>query len=79
MWSSIKSLLKDNRTKCIIVEDGKPAYVVLPFGEYQHLQKNEGQSIVNPERSAGGREVNGELQEARESYNSPINLEDLPF
>ena len=46
MWSSIKSILKDNTTKCVIVEDGEPKYVVLSFAEYQQLQKSGNNGIV---------------------------------
>jgi len=46
MWSSIKSILKDNTTKCVIVEDGEPKYVVLPFAAYQQLQESKNSGIV---------------------------------
>ena len=71
MWSEIKSILTDNKTRCVIVEDGKPRYVVIPFEEYQHLQSRKNDSIVE-ETS-----VNSELQEVAGS--GSINIEDLPF
>jgi len=46
MWSSIKDILKDGKTKCVVIEDGKPLYVVLPFEVYQQLQKSENSAIV---------------------------------
>jgi hypothetical protein len=71
MWNNIKSILKDNKTKCLIVEDGEPKYVILPFEEYQQLQKSENHSILDEDQ------VNSEIQE--EANASTISLEDLPF
>lgn len=91
MWTSIKSLISDKKTKCIIIEDGMPKYVVLPFEEYQHLQQGRDNSTVS-ERSPVGREnsANEDLatynrtpeggQETTDTdYSSSINIEDLPF
>ncbi|MDD2753630.1 MAG: hypothetical protein PHT44_03405 [Candidatus Portnoybacteria bacterium] len=36
MWNQIKQILKKNKGTCIIVEEGQPAYVVVPFEEYQN-------------------------------------------
>jgi len=74
MWSSIKDILKDGKTKCIIIENEKPLYVVLPFEVYQQLQKSENSVIVEEnsqnadsprlrESEAGADEINGEIQE----------------
>ena len=71
MWSDIKSILKDNRAKCLIIEDGKPVYVILPFEEYQQLQKREDHSILDEDK------INSEIQE--ESNASTISIGDLPF
>jgi len=71
MWNSIKSILKDNKTKCVIIEDGEPRYVILPFEEYQQLQKSENHSILDEDK------VNGEIQQ--EANASTISIEDLPF
>jgi len=37
MWNTIKQILKKQPGTCIIVEDGKPAYVVAPFEDYERL------------------------------------------
>jgi len=76
MWSHLKTILKDKNTRCIIIEDGEPKYVILPFEEYQHLQSAKTGAILK-ENSA-----NKEWQEAAESendYASSVNIEDLPF
>jgi hypothetical protein len=85
MWASIKSILKDDRTKCIIVEDGEPRYIVIPFEEYEQLRKLGKNSIVGENsRTFGEDEINGEIQEMRDEEGdgpvpSAVKLEDLPF
>lgn len=94
MWSSIKSILKDNTTKCVIVEDGEPKYVVLSFEEYQQLQKSGNSGIVGDNSQnadsprfageAGEDKINGEIQEMadeeEDEFAPPtVRLEDLPF
>lgn len=41
MWEQIKQILKKSRGTCIIVEEGQPAYVVVPFDEYQKSLDSE--------------------------------------
>ena len=41
MWETIKNILKKNRGTCIIIEEGKPAYVVTAFEDYQHSLEDE--------------------------------------
>lgn len=90
MWSSIKSILKDSKSKCIIVEDGKPAYIVMSFGEYQRLQKEGNGSSAAEENNWNEEKVNGEIRELQSSEvgseefvvprdASTISIEDLPF
>lgn len=82
MWSDLKSILKDGKTKCVIIEDGEPRYVVILFEEYQHLQGNKKDSIVS-ERSPemrGENFTNGDFEQAKNAdYSSSVNIEDLPF
>jgi len=40
-WDTIKQILKKNRGTCIIVEDGKPLYVVAQFADYEKLFLDE--------------------------------------
>jgi hypothetical protein len=93
MWSEIKSILQDAKNRCIIIEDGKPRYVVVPFDEYQKLQKNDGHSTMagpkDSDREPYATEhVNHELQEIwelgekdrePEKKAASISIEDLPF
>lgn len=86
MWASIKSILKDERTKCIIVEDGEPRYIVIPFEEYEQLRKKGKNSIVG-ENSWDEEKINGEIQDIEGEDPEPeqserasaIKIEDLPF
>ena len=78
MWSAIKTILKNKTDKCLIIEDGEPKYVILPFEEYQQLQKNENHSILDESRvQLDEDKVNSEIQE--EANASTISIEDLPF
>jgi len=79
MWQNLRSILKDNKTKCVIIEDGEPRYVVLSFEEYQHLQDQKKGDILE-ENSANG-ELSSYARSTRgqDDYGSSINIEDLPF
>jgi PHD/YefM family antitoxin component YafN of YafNO toxin-antitoxin module len=37
MWETIKQILRKNQGTCIIVEEGKPAYVITKFEDYEKL------------------------------------------
>ena len=42
MWETIKKILQKQNGTCIIIEDGKPAYVVMGFGDFQrYLEAKE--------------------------------------
>ncbi len=41
MWEQIKQILKKNHGTCIIVEEGQPVYVIMPFDDYQKSLANE--------------------------------------
>ena len=75
MWSSLKQLLKSNE-RYIIVEDGEPKYVILPYSEYQQLQNCSKDSIVGKSEIESLEDLNGEIQDIRDGG---LRLEDLPF
>lgn len=82
MWSSLKQLIRANNDKCVIVEDGEPKYVILTYKEYQHLQKDDKNSIVeeNPQASLTAEDINAEAQEMQEfQADNSLRIEDLPF
>lgn len=70
MWSSLKQLLPTDRDRCVIIEDGEPKYVILPFSEYQQLKKGMRYSRVET-RSKG--EIRGVWDE--EAVNRTIEAE----
>ncbi len=37
MWETIQQILRKNQGTCIIVEEGKPAFVITRFEDYQKL------------------------------------------
>ena len=42
MWETIKQILSKNSGTCIIIEEGKPAYVITRFEEYQKILERKG-------------------------------------
>jgi len=46
MWEQIKQILKKNKGTCIIAEDGQPAYIIMPFDDYQKSLDGESESKV---------------------------------
>ena len=82
MWDAIKTVLNNRTSKCLILQDDEPRYVILTYEEYQHLQKRSSSSIVgeNPEAPLSLHEVNGEMQDIQEvKKESSLRIEDLPF
>lgn len=41
MWNSIKEILQNEKGKCIIIEDGKPVFVLLSVEEYLALKERK--------------------------------------
>lgn len=73
MWTSLKQLIKNNE-KFIIIEDGEPRYVIMPYKEYQKLQG------LNPVSASSDIEsVNREMQNINDITDESLKLEDLPF
>jgi hypothetical protein len=66
MWETIKKILQKQPGTCIIVEDGKPAYVVTKFSDYEDFLE-EKEKIV-------GRNLNSNFseEELRERINQEI-------
>ncbi|MBU3901090.1 hypothetical protein KKF25_00390 [Patescibacteria group bacterium] len=50
MWEQIKQILKKNKGTCIIIEEGQPAYVIMPFDDYQKSLENEPTAKSAPPR-----------------------------
>ena len=78
MWSAIRTILNNNTSKCLIVEDGEPKYVLLPYEEYQQLQKGDMSGIVRENsKKESIEEVNWKIQDIKEGEG--LRIEDLPF
>lgn len=65
MWDTIKQILRKNSGTCIIIEEGKPAYVITRFEDYEKLL--EGQSFF------GSRQESSSEQELLEKINQEIS------
>jgi hypothetical protein len=60
MWETIKKILQKQPGTCIIVEDGKPAYVVTKFPDYENsLDERE----AGATRNLNSNTSEGELME----------------
>lgn len=47
MWDTIKKIIEKKRGTCIIIEDGKPVFAVVPFDDYQKLlDEKEAPAVV---------------------------------
>ncbi len=44
-FTSIKDILKNEKSKVIIMEEGKPLYVLLPIEEYRELVVRNGKTL----------------------------------
>lgn len=66
MWETIKQILQKNGGTCIIIEEGKPAYIVTKFEEYSQLPENQGESAPRLRDSMNE-------QELLEKINQEIN------
>jgi len=88
MWSAIKTILTNKNSKCLIIEDGKPKYVLLGFEEYQQLHNNKrygtvvDEDKINSEMQELGPESLGDEIQPQQDLDrnvSTIRIEDLPF
>ncbi|TSC53263.1 MAG: hypothetical protein LiPW39_374 [Parcubacteria group bacterium LiPW_39] len=67
MWNEIKQILKKNIGTCIIVEEGKPAFVILPLEDYEKLlNERQGISFLGKNKEGSGE------QEILEKINQEI-------
>ncbi len=63
MWETIKQILRKNQGTCIIIEEGKPTYIITKFEDYEELLD---------ERSQGRARENYSDQELLEKINEEI-------
>jgi len=75
MWETIKQILSKNSGTCIIIEEGKPAYVITRFEEYQkalELKNEDKETDKEADVFIKGRSGLDE-QELLEKINQEIN------
>lgn len=49
MWETIKKILSKHSGVCIIVEEGRPAYVITKFEDFQDDPGKENSSFAQPQ------------------------------
>ncbi|MYE38506.1 MAG: hypothetical protein F4X82_03250 [Candidatus Spechtbacteria bacterium SB0662_bin_43] len=90
MWKQLQSLIRAKSDKAIIVEDGKPLYVVLTVEEYTRLQEQASHSSAmleddSTDDSTTYDQANQELssveidEEQREYAEKFANLDNAPL
>jgi hypothetical protein len=90
MWETIKNLLQKGSGKCIIVEDEKPAYVVMKIEDYENLLEGEPSETKDTEMEKVNRDIaawkasekEAHLEEVvpeKEAKAEEVKVEDLPF
>lgn len=88
MWKQIKKLLQKVNKVCILIEEGKPSYVILPFQEYEQLifrscqdeEKEKEIDKINKEINNWKENTEPELEINPQVGNSDeIKIEDLPI
>jgi len=90
MWETIKNILKKNNGTCIIVEEGKPVYVVTQFDEYEKMLNGQSpnespmptpvKKIIAEKEGEMAEKINQEIIDwkAKQAENNPeVNLSDL--
>ncbi|MEX0916865.1 MAG: hypothetical protein WDZ44_02070 [Candidatus Spechtbacterales bacterium] len=84
MWEELKTILRDASDKAVVVEDGKPRYIVLSIEEYTRLRDaaEQGAEEANEVLSEA---VNDQLssieidESAKEEAAEAIDLNNLPL
>lgn len=81
--TSIKDILEKDKSKIIIVENGKPSHVLLPIEEYRALLSSR-DTIQNYQENKAASYENDRSNidmsfEVERSGGNGVKLEDLPF
>ncbi len=95
LWESIKKILQKQKGTCIIIEEGKPAYVVMSFDEFENsLDAKEDRlerSVPSPSEQELLERINQDIinwkeaQAQQEASETPeedkdeVKIEDLPL
>jgi hypothetical protein len=92
MWETIKKILSKEGGKCIVIEEGKPAYLVMKLDDYEKGVKNSPCDSSEPEIEKVNRDIaEWKASEEKETEtaetaepdgsetNQEVKVEDLPF
>lgn len=84
MWEELKTILRDAHDKAVVVEDGKPRYIVLSIEEYTRL-RDEAERGVEAANETLSEVANEQLssieidESAKEEAAEAIDLNNLPL
>lgn len=81
MWEELKAILRDAHDKAVVVEDGKPRYIVLSIEEYTRLRDEAERGASETLSEAANAELSSiEIDEgAKEEAAAAIDLNNLPL
>lgn len=74
--NELKKMMRSRNDKVVIIENGKPILVVMPYEGYEQMP------VVAPQIAAPSESKSPALQEPQSKSESPqdkLNLNDLPF
>ncbi len=73
-WEELKKIISSSDNKVIIVEDGKPVYVLMSFDYYQkHFESIDGKNKENYEGEKDERKTE------KEDKRGELTIDDLPL
>ena len=78
-FDEIKKLIKLNRERIIVVENGKPVVVLVSFEEYQKNFRSSEENSNDVEGETPDDQIKDRHQEKKEKDKRELTIEDLPF
>jgi len=78
-FDEIKQLIKLNRERVIVVENGKPVVVLISFDDYQKNFRSSEENSNDIERETPDYQIKDRPQEKKEKDKRELTIEDLPF
>jgi pimeloyl-CoA synthetase len=82
MWERIKKILQEQGGKCIILEEGEPAFIVVKLDEKDEAKEEEINKVNRNIDSLKAEEKKQEepvVLENQEEVREEVKVEDLPF
>ncbi len=84
MWEKIKKILSKGDSKCIIVEDNQPTYVIIKWEDYESMVDNRSTEIQEANSNIDNWKAENDAKKEYEANKekedkAEVKIEDLPF